>query len=435
MARVFVALPTYKDDVSAKMMYSFMHLTKEHEYIPGNVDSSAMGMVCNQLWIKALEYAEQGVITHFLMQHSDIAPLESYYLDKMMALMERTKADVLSAVVPIKDNYGTTSTALDEPVGDVPAYWRVRRLTMKEIFDREPTFTDPKLLLNTGLMLVDMRKAWTKEAYFTFEDKIVWWHGRRVAVAMPEDWAFSRMAKKLGATLWATREVKLHHQGFAAYPNTHVWGTLETDVLPSFGAEASAAADEAAKVRGYMSWEELAWLSEIGKGKTVLEVGSWLGRSTKAIASGAKQVFAVDHWKGTINDPTAEEAKKIDPWAEFNHNLGVEINSRKVVPIARAHEEVNAAMTFYDGLTLDTCPVGPVDMAFIDGDHEYEAVKRDIINARGMLRPGGMLCGHDFTDAHPGVMKAVKELVPDFQVANGTTIWHATIKDPTWKLV
>jgi hypothetical protein len=143
----------------------------------------------------------------------------------------------------------------------------------------------------------------------------------------------------------------------------------------------------------------------------------------------------VDHWKGTLNDPTLEEAKTIDPWAEFNHNLGPEINSRKVIPIARGHEEVGPTMTYYDGLTLDTCPVGPVDMVFIDGDHEYEAVKRDILNARKMLKPGGILCGHDFSDAHPGVMKAVRELVPGFSVGAGASIWKAPpLETPTWGL-
>jgi SAM-dependent methyltransferase len=437
MARVLIGIPTYKDDVSARMLFPLLRCTKDHEYIPANVDSSAMGMVCNRLWINALELAEQGHITHFLMQHSDIAPMENYYVDKMIAIMERTGADILSAVVPIKDGYGTTSTALDEPCGDVPQYWRVRRLTMKEIYDMEPTFTHEKLLLNTGLMLVDMRKAWTKDAYFTFEDKIIWWHGRRVAVAMPEDWSFSRMARKLGATkLYATREVPLNHIGNSAYPNTHVWGSLETDQLPSFTKEASEAADAANKIRGYMSWEELAWLAENAKGKDVVEVGSWLGRSTKAIASSAKVVYAVDHWKGTLNDPTLEEAKTIDPWAEFNHNLGPEINSRKVIPIARGHEEVGPTMTYYDGLTLDTCPVGPVDMVFIDGDHEYEAVKRDILNAKAMLKPGGLLCGHDFSDAHPGVMKAVRELVPGFSVGAGASIWKAPpLESPAWELV
>jgi hypothetical protein len=70
-------------------------------------------------------------------------------------------------------------------------------------------------------------------------------------------------------------------------------------------------------------------------------------------------------------------------------------------------------------------------MIFIDGDHVYEAVKRDIVNAKAMLKAGGMLCGHDFDEAaHAGVVQAVKELVPGYAVAPGTTIWYAVVGKP-----
>jgi hypothetical protein len=160
----------------------------------------------------------------------------------------------------------------------------------------------------------------------------------------------------------------------------------------------------------------------------VLEVGSWLGRSTKALAATARQVFCVDHWRGSKNDATEEEAKDIDPWVEFNSNLGHEINRRTVIPINRGHDEISPSMTHFDSLTMDTCPVAPVDMVFIDGAHDYESVVRDIKNARAMLKPGGLICGHDFNpSAHPGVVQAVKELVPNYKVEPMTTIWWAII--------
>ena len=111
--------------------------------------------------------------SHFCLLHDDIVP-EPLWLDKMMRIMEEQHADILSVVVPLKNDKGLTSTALDVGVGDEDPHWRVKRLTLKEIYnDYEPTFTHEKLLVNTGLMLVDLRKPWVENVWFAFEDKII----------------------------------------------------------------------------------------------------------------------------------------------------------------------------------------------------------------------------------------------------------------------
>jgi SAM-dependent methyltransferase len=431
VAHVFLVIPSYKRQVDVGVLHPLLYASKKHTFYLANVDSSATCMTFNLAWAQALDAYESGVAgrpTHFAMWHSDISP-EPWWLDKMLDIMDQTGADVVSAVSPIKDQQGFTSTAIDETVGDCDPYWRVRRLTMKEIHAMPPTFTHPKLLLNTGLMVVDLSKTWTTSAYFTIEDRITKYHGRRSPQLMPEDWGFSRMALKAGAKLFATREVRLTHFGEFGFTNAQPWGTVSTDEIRTYGHGVVEAADAADKIRGYMAWEELAFLAEAAKDKTVLEIGSWLGRSTKALAATAKQVFAVDHWRGSKNDATEEEAKFIDSWATFNGNLGPEINSRKVVPINRGHEEIDPTMTYFDGVTSEACPVGPVDMVFVDGEHSYEAAKRDIENGLKMLKPGGLLCGHDFNPgAHPGVVQAVKELVPDYRVEPHTSIWYAPPK-------
>jgi hypothetical protein len=57
---------------------------------------------------------------------------------------------------------------------------------------------------------------------------------------------------------------------------------------------------------------------------------------------------------------------------------------------------------------------GLLDLVFIDADHSYEGCKADIDAWRPKLRPGGWLMGHDYcTESFPGVVQAVKEMVPD----------------------
>lgn len=55
-----------------------------------------------------------------------------------------------------------------------------------------------------------------------------------------------------------------------------------------------------------------------------------------------------------------------------------------------------------------------LDFVFIDADHSYEGVRRDVENWRHKVKPGGLLCGHDYNDPVPtsqGVKKAVDEAV------------------------
>ena len=59
-------------------------------------------------------------------------------------------------------------------------------------------------------------------------------------------------------------------------------------------------------------------------------------------------------------------------------------------------------------------PHGEYDIAFIDGAHEYEPVKRDIERCLDVLKPGGVLAFHDYNHpSHPGVKQAIDELLID----------------------
>jgi len=57
----------------------------------------------------------------------------------------------------------------------------------------------------------------------------------------------------------------------------------------------------------------------------------------------------------------------------------------------------------YDGQTPS--------MVFIDADHSYEGAKEDIDWA--VTRGIPIISGHDYSDAHPGVVRAVNEMFPE----------------------
>lgn len=53
------------------------------------------------------------------------------------------------------------------------------------------------------------------------------------------------------------------------------------------------------------------------------------------------------------------------------------------------------------------------DFVFIDGDHEYASVQRDIAEFRSIMAPGAVMAGHDYNPPRwPGVVRAVNDVFP-----------------------
>lgn len=68
-----------------------------------------------------------------------------------------------------------------------------------------------------------------------------------------------------------------------------------------------------------------------------------------------------------------------------------------------------------------------LDFVFIDADHSYEAVRKDILTWSKKVREGGMICGHDVN--MEGVQKALKELIPNYKKVNKDNCWEASKED------
>ncbi len=191
-------------------------------------------------------------VTHLVFIHNDVVPMQGW-IDVLMEEMLRTGADMLSAVLPIKDLHGLSSTAIDSL--DNP-FEVERRLTMTEVFTLPETFSaadcgypDRALLVNTGCWIMDFTKDWrhltnedgTLALNCTSPDRI----GRRKPTAdeaakghavgrweaqhSPADWYLSRHLHKVGAKVLCTRKVLAEHMGDMPWANTHPWGDWKTD--------------------------------------------------------------------------------------------------------------------------------------------------------------------------------------------------------------
>lgn len=62
-----------------------------------------------------------------------------------------------------------------------------------------------------------------------------------------------------------------------------------------------------------------------------------------------------------------------------------------------------------------------LDFAFLDGDHSYEGLKKDIEAWLPKVKKGGIIAGHDFSyNQYPGIIRAVQERFDHWEVWRGT---------------
>ena len=143
-----------------------------------------------------------------------------------------------------------------------------------------------------------------------------------------------------------------------------------------------------------------------------VECGAWLGKSSAYLCDISNQrinIFIVDSWQGSHNEVLTYHklARQKDIFKIFLENMG----DRKFTPIKKLSEE--AVLDFED----ESC-----DVVFIDMEHTYEAVCRDIDIWLKKVKFGGYLAGHDYDPLNwPGVTKAVNEKLNKFDIIDDTT--------------
>jgi predicted O-methyltransferase YrrM len=54
-----------------------------------------------------------------------------------------------------------------------------------------------------------------------------------------------------------------------------------------------------------------------------------------------------------------------------------------------------------------------IEFCFIDANHTYEFVRKDIEAFLPKMKKGGVIAGHDYNEHHPGVIQAVNEIFKD----------------------
>lgn len=152
-------------------------------------------------------------------------------------------------------------------------------------------------------------------------------------------------------------------------------------------------------VEGFLHCEELQRLVELACDRDALEIGSYRGLSAWGMGLTAKTLTCVDTFQARTNGQGQQE------------------NLTTLRDFLRATARYNERHVLYYVGTSQQASVdleGMYDMIFVDADHSYPGVKRDIELWTPKMRPGGIWAFHDYgsTD-YPGVKYAVDETFPE----------------------
>lgn len=156
------------------------------------------------------------------------------------------------------------------------------------------------------------------------------------------------------------------------------------------------------EARSAVTRDECQRISDLAAGKLVLELGSYWGRSTVALASTARKVHALDWHRG-------------DKHAGFEDTLQ---HFLSIVEKYKIRDKVAIHVCRFEDL-LPLLRPKTFEFVFIDAMHSYEAVKSDIAATVPLLLDGSWIAFHDYTRLPGfGVMKAVDE----FAAKNGLKV-------------
>jgi len=175
----------------------------------------------------------------------------------------------------------------------------------------------------------------------------------------------------------------------------------------------------------------------------IIEIGSWCGRSSVILALAArmtdvKRVICIDLFpdrKDWIQNPDGTYSFKVklgnDEYSGYKEQtVWKEPFENAILPVYEKDESLISIfsqnikkfgfedlITPYKGdssiLKSNSSKDFKCKFAFIDGDHSYDAVCKDIKNVERYLVPGAWICFDDAFSSYEGVNRAIQDKIID----------------------
>lgn len=229
MSHVFLCQPSYNGQIHAESADAFNQAGGPGiKVTPARANGSLLPQIFNMLWAQCVSTMAEHGYTHFGMIHADVVPQGNDWLPVLLREMDQAGADVISAVIPIKDGSGLTSTAVEffrksavrnitrlgvSQCQTLPTTFGVESLP-RDFLAHRSSGAESKLLLNTGLMLVKLGKPQAMMfTPFNVYCQINWQASSTRIITESEDWHFSRQCHTRCLKLVATTAVEVIHLG------------------------------------------------------------------------------------------------------------------------------------------------------------------------------------------------------------------------------
>lgn len=145
-----------------------------------------------------------------------------------------------------------------------------------------------------------------------------------------------------------------------------------------------------------------------------MEIGVWRGDFSANILRIAepRKLYLVDPWKATSSATHRKSwysREKVTQ--ERMDQLFEHVKSRFSSDIAAQRVMVHRAPSHE---VLPTLTAGAFDFVYIDGDHTFEGVSKDLSGAFRIVRVGGLVCGDDYSQSGwwgDGVVRGLHQFI------------------------
>jgi hypothetical protein len=153
-------------------------------------------------------------------------------------------------------------------------------------------------------------------------------------------------------------------------------------------------------------------------GKEGVEIGTYCGYTALNILQTVKHLVIVDNWQQHCHGPADAAAAGLptvcDVMKQFFHQCSLYDLTQNTFEIMKMSSVEAAAL----------CEHRQFDFVWIDGSHLYSDVIQDIHSWVRLIKDGGVILGHDYSDN--GVIRAVNFLFGEPQRPAGT-VWLVPI--------